>query len=408
MYANNFKDELSEYFEDYTIECLTDGKNKLKADGNRYNTYIADIKEEYLPLCRENPTVVIKEIPADKAQIYSMLSNVCNPYLEKIYDVTTINNTIISINEFAETPKALSSWDKRSITLEDYVLGENGTAFPKLTEKEALIFLYQMCEGLSSLHKLGFHHGDITPKNILLTDKIIKDPLFDYIDGVHNEISVKIIDFDISTVNKFENDPITSIMGTDLYAAPDIMDFSKPRDQRIDIYSLGCILGFMLTGESPKKENIRSQISDNCWYLIKKCTDTYDYRIKNVKKLQQEILKILNVSSLCRVKFLSSIPGYRSGNIFKETIASLYYGWNVVFLCERIFSPDIRLGIVLAILDIIKIIIFFDSFGVIKKLNNTSAFFMKHRFILNVIKILVAGFLEYCVLSLIWFSADNW
>ncbi len=408
MNANYLINELSEYFEDYTIECLDNGKNKLKADGNRYNTYIADIKEEYLPLCKENPTVVIKEIAADKAQIYSMLSDVCNPYLEKIYDVIDLNGTIVSINEFVETPKILNNWDKRSITLEQFILGENNITYPKLSEKEALIFLYQMCEGLSSLHKLGFHHGDITPKNILLTDKIIKDPLFDYIDGIHNNISVKIIDFDISSVNKFENDPITSIMGTDLYAAPDIMDFSKPRDQRIDIYSLGCILGFMLTGKSPKKESIRSQVSDKCWYLIKQCTDTYDYRIKNVNKLQQEILKILNVSSLCRLKFLSHIPGYRSGNIFKEIIASIYYGWNIVFLNWLIFSPDIKLGLVIAVLDFLKIVIFFDSFGVIKKKNNASAFFMKHRFILDIIKFLTVGFLEYCVISLIWFGSEDW
>ena len=140
MNANYLINELSEYFEDYTIECLDNGKNKLKADGNRYNTYIADIKEEYLPLCKENPTVVIKEIAADKAQIYSMLSDVCNPYLEKIYDVIDLNGTIVSINEFVETPKILNNWDKRSITLEQFILGENNITYPKLSEKEALIF----------------------------------------------------------------------------------------------------------------------------------------------------------------------------------------------------------------------------------------------------------------------------
>lgn len=39
MDINTLKNELSYYFEDYTIECLDNGKNKLKADGNRYSTY---------------------------------------------------------------------------------------------------------------------------------------------------------------------------------------------------------------------------------------------------------------------------------------------------------------------------------------------------------------------------------
>ena len=401
MQTNKLINELSEYFEDYTIECLNDGKNKLKSDGNRYSTYIADIKDEYLTYCKDNPTVVIKEIAADKARIYSMLSDIYNPYLETIYDVIALNDTIVSINEFVETPKILSNWDKRSITLEQFVLGENNITYPRLSEKEALIFLYQMCEGLSSLHKLGFHHGDITPKNILLTDSIVVNPLFDFIDGIHRKISVKIIDFDISTANKYENEPLTSIMGTDLYAAPDIMDFSKPRDQRIDIYSLGCILGFMLTGKSPKKENIRSQVSEKCWYLIKRCTDTYDHRIKSVKQLQNEILKLLNVSSSAMMKWLSYVPGFRSGNVINAAIASAYYGTFIVIIGTFINPKQLLLYSFIVITNILKILIFFDCFGIFSRKFDTVQFFIKHRLILPFIRIFITLILELIVCYLL-------
>ena len=403
MDINTLKNELSYYFEDYTIECLDNGKNKLKADGNRYSTYIADIKDEYLFLCKDNPTVVIKEIPDNKTQLYSKLSTVWNPYLETIYDVIVINNAPVSINEFAEAPKTFTNWNKRSITLEQFVLGENGITFPKLSEKEALVFLYQMCEGLNTLHKMGFHHGDITPRNILLTDKIIDQPLLESIDGIHKNVSVKIIDFDISTANKFANDPITSIMGTDLYAAPDIMDFSKPRDERIDIYSLGCILGFMLTGKSPKIEHIKNQVSEKCWYLIRKCTDTYDHRIKNVKQLQQEILKILNVQSTAMVKFFSLVPGLRNGSILKAFAASVYYGGFSIVLGSIITPEQLSLSAIMVTANILKIMVLFDCLGIFNRKLGSVRFFIKHRFLLWFIRIFIAVILELSVLLCFYF-----
>ena len=39
-----------------------------------------------------------------------------------------------------------------------------------LSEKEALIFLLQLCEALENISELSLVHGDVSPQNILLTD----------------------------------------------------------------------------------------------------------------------------------------------------------------------------------------------------------------------------------------------
>lgn len=316
---------LGDYFEPYMVDYLSNGRNKQKSDGNYYNTFVADIKEDYLDLCPDSPTVIIKEIGERESKIYSQLVNEYNPYLETIFGVTKLGDRFVSFNEFIKTPEVLNHWHKTSINLEDYVSGSIANVFPRLTEKEALVFLYQMCEGLSTLHDMGIFHGDITPRNILLADRVVPDFTFNKIEGIHRNVSIKIIDFDVSKKNKKEYEPVTSIMGTDLYVAPEILDFSKPRDMRVDIYSLGCLLGFMLTGDSPKEKDISGKISKKCWRLIKKCTESYDFRIKNVKTLKREILKILRLSDNIFINFLYHIPGYRSCNIIKSTVATVIY-----------------------------------------------------------------------------------
>ena len=53
----------------------------------------------------------------------------------------------------------------RSLTLEDFIL-----KMRTLSEKEALIFLLQLCEALENISELSLVHGDVSPQNILLTD----------------------------------------------------------------------------------------------------------------------------------------------------------------------------------------------------------------------------------------------
>ena len=74
---------------------------------------------------------------------------------------------------------------------------------------------------------------------------------------------MKLIDFDIAREEKGSHHMVTTVAGTNPYAAPEILDYQTPID-RVDIYSLGCVFAFMLTGKSPKqmsREEFQSSLS---------------------------------------------------------------------------------------------------------------------------------------------------
>lgn len=72
-------------------------------------------------------------------------------------------------------------------------------------------------------------HRDLNPLNIMRSNL------------------VKIIDFGLA--RKVKNTIIFPTSGTPGYMAPEIINFQKVYDERADIYSLGCVLYKILTGE---------------------------------------------------------------------------------------------------------------------------------------------------------------
>ncbi|MBL7040433.1 MAG: protein kinase [Pirellulaceae bacterium] len=112
---------------------------------------------------------------------------------------------------------------------------------------KAIDSILQAAKGLEYAHAQGVVHRDIKPANLLL-DK---------------EGTIKILDMglalmsrSIKTANDETTDQLTSgglILGTCDYIAPEQADDSHAADHRSDIYSLGCTLYRLLTGELPYK-----------------------------------------------------------------------------------------------------------------------------------------------------------
>jgi serine/threonine protein kinase len=110
----------------------------------------------------------------------------------------------------------------------------------KITPKEALAIVPQICDGLQYAHDKGVVHRDIKPENILLSK-----------DG-----TVKIADFGLAKLMGYESQDlaITSavdVMGTPHYMAPEQVEHPQEVDHRADIYSVGVVFYQMLTGELP-------------------------------------------------------------------------------------------------------------------------------------------------------------
>jgi tetratricopeptide (TPR) repeat protein len=97
---------------------------------------------------------------------------------------------------------------------------------------QALRYASQIAAALADAHEHGIVHRDLKPANIILSKS-----------------GVKVLDFGIASL---EGDQTLTgsrlVMGTPAYMAPEQRE-GKPADARTDLYSFGCVLYEMLTGD---------------------------------------------------------------------------------------------------------------------------------------------------------------
>jgi urea transport system substrate-binding protein len=114
---------------------------------------------------------------------------------------------------------------------------------------EALQITLEAAEGLQVAHERNLVHRDIKPSNIWLESRGGRSP-----QGTVGEKAtrVKIIDFGIVRVPQ-QDEGLTrvgQVLGTPLFMAPE-QAAGEPLDGRADLYSLGCVLFQMVTGQQP-------------------------------------------------------------------------------------------------------------------------------------------------------------
>jgi serine/threonine protein kinase len=85
----------------------------------------------------------------------------------------------------------------------------------------------EILKGVNFLHKLNIIHRDLKPTNILITD------------GMNGRF-VKLADFGLAIVHKFDEQTHTEGSGTFKYMAPEVQR-GRTYDMKADIYSLGVI-----------------------------------------------------------------------------------------------------------------------------------------------------------------------
>jgi len=106
----------------------------------------------------------------------------------------------------------------------------------------AIHILSQLCDALSAIHAAGIIHRDLKPENIFLTTR----------DGAPD--FVKVLDFGVCKFDDPEGGRLTATgdtIGTPLFMAPEQVEGRSDCDHRADIYALGAILYFVLTGRAP-------------------------------------------------------------------------------------------------------------------------------------------------------------
>lgn len=101
--------------------------------------------------------------------------------------------------------------------------------------------LVQACGSLAEAHGLGLVHRDLKPSNLMLAQV---GGVFDF---------VKVLDFGLVRVTRGVEAGMSGssgLLGTPRYMAPESFASSRA-DPRSDVYSLGCVAYFLLSGQPP-------------------------------------------------------------------------------------------------------------------------------------------------------------
>ena len=238
----------------------------------------------------EGNTLLCKRIDSSLLPIYRKLINVEHENIVTVYGITKDEYGILVVMEYFP-----------SKTLEEKML-ENGI----FSVRDMKSVILQIAKGVSTIHDLGIVHRDLSANNILI-DKSGR---------------VKITDFGIARMYDKDKNADTRILGTHGYAAPEQFGFIQT-DRKADVYAIGVLMNVMLSGKMPNEKLYKgdSKLMD----IIQRCTSMKPSERYEVEEIVDLLgYKISNISILKR-RIIKSIPGFRSGNKVKMTLATIEY-----------------------------------------------------------------------------------
>jgi hypothetical protein len=117
--------------------------------------------------------------------------------------------------------------------------------FGPLPAERAMYLLRQVCHSLGEAHARGLVHRDVKPANIFVCRMGLD---YDF---------VKVLDFGLVQVRRADPSLVETetlltaqhLIGTPAYMAPEVILGKEDVDRRADVYSLGCVVYFLLTGK---------------------------------------------------------------------------------------------------------------------------------------------------------------
>jgi serine/threonine-protein kinase len=146
----------------------------------------------------------------------------------------------VALHDFGVTPEG--SFYYVMELLEGLDLETLVRRFGRVPPERAIHLLVQACDSLAEAHAVGLIHRDVKPANIVACHWGLK---WDF---------VKVLDFGLvkATWSMGDDDRLTSdgvITGTPAYMAPEAVLGERALDARVDLYGLGCVAYWLLTGE---------------------------------------------------------------------------------------------------------------------------------------------------------------
>ena len=128
--------------------------------------------------------------------------------------------------------------------------------FGPLPQERVMFLLRQVCHSLAEAHARGMVHRDVKPANIYLCRMGLE---FDF---------VKVLDFGL--VQTRRPDPASAatetaitaqkLIGTPAYMAPELILGRDDVDRRADVYAIGCVAFYLLTGTRVFQDGNQMQV----------------------------------------------------------------------------------------------------------------------------------------------------
>ena len=147
-----------------------------------------------------------------------------------------------------------------------------------LTEEEVSRIMRKLMHAVNYMHEMNICHRDLKPDNFLYASK---EP----------EADIKVADFGMATGFAATGDSLNSVVGTPYYIAPEVLKGLYGKE--CDIWSLGVVMFFLLSGEQP----FRSASLADIYKLISTCNYSFSSPVwssvsPQAKNLIQQLLVI--------------------------------------------------------------------------------------------------------------------
>lgn len=270
-----------------------------------YYKKIAEIgshKNVYLVQHTESKKIYVrKEHKVYNKAVYDYLKKYPSPNIPRIYECVEMETGLVIIEEYVQGDSLQDIYDSKGILALDIVIG----------------YMVTICDVLEELHNLTIPviHRDLKPENIIIQDN-----------G-----NLKIIDFNSAKQYDSQSENDTVLIGTKNYAAPEQYGF-KQSDSRTDIYALGVMMNYLLTGKYPQQYVYRNSAGkkDRISNIIEKCT-AFDpsQRFQSIRELRRQLQPHKDYM----------IPGFRTRTPWKMITAVVMYFFIIVG-CVNLTAND--------------------------------------------------------------------
>lgn len=257
----------------------------------------------------ENKKIYVrKEQVVYNKEIYEYLQKSNNPHVPKIYECVEDKDTLILIEEYIQGDSLQEIVHRQGV----------------LPKNLGIQYMITVCDVLVELHTLPepVIHRDLKPENIIIQE------------GGY----LRIIDFNTAKKYDASRDADTVIIGTQKYAAPEQYGFQQS-DVRTDIFSIGVMLNYILTGQYPSDlvysdDKRVNRIITRCIAFDpeKRYPSVLDLRIALQKVLKGEKIPEAEVEEMVTkdtyaedVPVTWEPPGFRSKTPWKIVLGSVGY-----------------------------------------------------------------------------------